>query len=411
MGTLVTVAVATYNSAAFVEETLESIFNQSYSPIALVVSDDCSKDNTVQIVQNWLAQDRVVERFDSIQLVTVPENTGVSANCNRSIAAAPSDYVKFIAGDDIILPDGIQKYMAFAIQNPQARIIFSQIRVYQDHFKPESYVKTTPLDYPYNLMDDKLTAHDQYQLLLLSDRIHYTPSFFLNKHAIIEVGGYDEENKLVGVVTVDDVLDVIREEATEDIYALAGVSSDDNALSAPIRSVRLRLPWLLINLATAILASTVVHIFEGTIGQVTVLASLMPIVAGMGGNAGTQTLAVIVRGLALGEVTWDNSRRVILKEAAVALANGLATGVVAAFVVWLWYGRDSKMALIGGIIALAMINNMLIAGIAGTAIPLILKKLKADPALASTVFVTTCTDIGGFLSFLGLATLLLKYLV
>jgi alpha-1,3-rhamnosyltransferase len=197
MSPLVTVAVATYNSAAFVKETLESIFNQSYNPIALVVSDDCSKDNTVEKVQNWISQPRVIERFHSIELVTVPENTGISANCNRSIAAAPSDYVKFIAGDDIILPDGIEKYMNFVAKNPQARIVFSQIRVYQDHFKPESYVKTTPLDYPHNLMDEKLTAHDQYQLLLLSDRIHYTPSFFQNKQAIIEVGGYDEENKLV----------------------------------------------------------------------------------------------------------------------------------------------------------------------------------------------------------------------
>lgn len=230
------------------------------------------------------------------------------------------------------------------------------------------------------------------------------------RYNLLGVPVVDEENKLVGVVTVDDVLDVIREEATEDIYALAGVSSDDNALSTPIRSVRLRLPWLLVNLATAILASTVVHLFEGTIAAVTVLAALMPIVAGMGGNAATQTLAVIVRGLALGEVTWENSRRVIFKEGLVALANGLATGIVAAFAVWLWYGANRKMAIIGGIIALAMINNMLIAGIAGTAIPLILKKLKADPALASTVFVTTCTDVGGFMSFLGLATLLLKFL-
>ncbi len=231
------------------------------------------------------------------------------------------------------------------------------------------------------------------------------------RYNLLGVPVVDSENKLAGVVTVDDVLDVIREEATEDIYALAGVSSEDNAINAPMRSVRLRLPWLLVNLATAILASTVVHLFEGTIARVTVLASLMPIVAGMGGNAGTQTLAVIVRGLALGEVTWDNARRVIIKEAMVALANGFITGIVAAVIVWLWYGPSAKMGLIGGIIALAMLNNMLIAGVAGTAIPLILKRLKADPALASTVFVTTCTDVGGFLSFLGIATLLIKYLV
>ncbi|MBL8206168.1 MAG: magnesium transporter [Blastocatellia bacterium] len=230
------------------------------------------------------------------------------------------------------------------------------------------------------------------------------------RYNLLGVPVVDEENKLVGVVTVDDVLDVIREEATEDIYALAGVSSDDNALSAPIRSVRLRLPWLLINLATAILVSSVVHLFIGTIEKVAVLAALMPIVAGIGGNAATQTLAVIVRGLALGEVTWDNARRVIFKEAMVGLANGLLTGMVAAVIVWLWYGPTLKMGLIGGIIALAMVNNVLIAGIVGTGVPIVLKRLKADPALASTVFVTACTDVGGFLSFLGLATLLIRHL-
>ena len=231
------------------------------------------------------------------------------------------------------------------------------------------------------------------------------------RYNLLGVPVVDNENKLVGVVTVDDVLDVIREEATEDIYALAGVSSDDTALGTPLRSVRLRLPWLMINLATAILVSTVVHFFEGTIEKVTVLASLMPIVAGLGGNAATQTLAVIVRGLALGEVTWENKKRVILKEALVGFTNGILTGTVAAAVVWLWYGPTVKMGVIGGIITLAMLNNMFIAGIVGTLVPLILKRFKADPALASTVFVTTCTDIGGFLSFLGIATLLIKYLV
>ena len=230
------------------------------------------------------------------------------------------------------------------------------------------------------------------------------------RYNLLGVPVVDPENKLVGVVTVDDVLDVIREEATEDIYALSGVRSEENAINTPIRSVKLRLPWLLINLATAILAASVVHAFEETIKKVVILAALQSIVAGMGGNAATQTLAVIVRGLALGEVTWENGRRVLLKETLVGLANGLANGAVAAVVILLWFGFTIKILIIGGIVAVAMVINLIIAGIAGTVIPLILKKLKADPALASTVFVTTCTDVGGFLSFLGLATLLIRFL-
>jgi magnesium transporter len=230
------------------------------------------------------------------------------------------------------------------------------------------------------------------------------------RYNLLGVPVVDEEHKLLGVVTVDDVLDVIREEATEDLYALSGVHSEENALSAPGRSVRLRLPWLLVNLATAILAASVVHAFEETIEKVVVLAALQSIVAGMGGNAATQTLAVIVRGLALGEVTLENSRRVLLKEFLVALANGLVNGLVAGVVVLVWFGLTPRMLIIGGIIAVAMIINLIIAGIAGTLVPLVLKKLNADPALASTVFVTTCTDVGGFLSFLGLSTLLLRYL-
>jgi magnesium transporter len=230
------------------------------------------------------------------------------------------------------------------------------------------------------------------------------------RYNLLGVPVVDEENKLVGVVTVDDVLDVIREEATEDIYALAGVRSEESVVGSPLRSVRLRLPWLLVNLATAILAASVVHSFENTIEKVVVLSALQSIVAGMGGNAATQTLAVIVRGLALGEVTWENSRRVLLKELLVGLTNGLVNGAVAAIIVWLWFGFGTKMLLIGGIIALALMINLVIASIAGTLIPLVLKKLKADPAIASTVFVTTCTDVGGFLSFLGLATLFIRFL-
>lgn len=231
------------------------------------------------------------------------------------------------------------------------------------------------------------------------------------RYNLLGVPVVDDENKLVGVVTVDDVLDVIREEATEDIYALAGVSSEEGIKSPPMRSVRLRLPWLILNLGTAFLAASVINVFEATIEKVVVLASLQSIVAGMGGNAATQTLAVIVRGLALGEVTLENSRRVLIKEILVGITNGLVNGIIASLVIWLWFGFSLKMLIIGGIIASALIINLVIAAISGTVIPLVLKKLKADPALASTVFVTTCTDVGGFLSFLGLATLLLKFLL
>lgn len=216
----------------------------------------------------------------------------------------------------------------------------------------------------------------------------------------------DEENKLVGVITVDDVIDVIKDEATEDLYRLAGVSGDERAFTPPGEALRKRMPWLGVNLATAFVAASVVAVFEGTIERVTALAIFMPIVAGMGGNAATQTLTVIVRGIALGEVSWDNARKALMKEATVGLGNGLALGLIAALVAWLAKGSPALAALL----ALAMVINMFVAATAGTLVPLGLKALRVDPALASSVFITTLTDIAGFASFLGLATLSLRYL-
>jgi magnesium transporter len=216
----------------------------------------------------------------------------------------------------------------------------------------------------------------------------------------------DEENKLVGVITVDDVIDVIKDEATEDVYRLAGVAGDDRVFTKATESLRKRLPWLVINLATAFLAASVVGVFETTIGVVTALAVFMPVVAGMGGNAATQTLTVIVRGIALGELTWGNTRKALFKEAAVGLGNGVACGLIGALVVWLFKGDP----ILGGILALAMIINMFVAATAGTLIPLSLRALKVDPALGSAVFITTLTDVFGFLSFLGLGALFLRFL-
>lgn len=197
MEKLVTVAAITYNSGLYIEETLESIYKQSYENLELLISDDCSKDDTIEIVNKWIALEKVKKRFVDIRVITVPQNTGISANCNRAIAGASADWFKSIAGDDILLPDCITDNMAFANANPQVNILFSQVRIYQDDFREEHYVRTTPEIFPDNLMAPHLTAEDQFKLLVVSDRIHYTPSYFCNRQAILKVGGYDEKNRLV----------------------------------------------------------------------------------------------------------------------------------------------------------------------------------------------------------------------
>jgi magnesium transporter len=218
----------------------------------------------------------------------------------------------------------------------------------------------------------------------------------------------DAENKLAGIITVDDVIDVIKDEATEDVYRLAGVSVDDGVLTPPKESLQRRLPWLLVNLITAFIAASVVGFFKDTIDQVVILAVFMPVVAGMGGNAATQTLAVIVRGLALGELTWTNARQALMKEGLVGIGNGVANGLVGAILVTVFTGGNW---VLGAILMAAMVINMVVAATAGTLIPLGLRALKVDPALASSVFITTFTDVFGFFSFLGLATIFKRFLI
>jgi len=224
---------------------------------------------------------------------------------------------------------------------------------------------------------------------------------------LLAVPVVDEENKLVGIVTVDDVIDVIKDEAAEDLLRLAGVSGDERIATPWFEAIRKRLPWLGVNLITAFVAASVVALFEGTIKQVTALAIFMPIVAGMGGNAATQTLTVVVRGLALGELSWNSARKALGKEALIGLGNGLVLGIVAAGIAWI----TKSDPILGLLLGMAMVVNMFVAATAGTLVPLGLKAMKIDPALASSVFITTFTDVVGFASFLGLATVFLRYLV
>lgn len=227
------------------------------------------------------------------------------------------------------------------------------------------------------------------------------------KYGFMTMPVVDENNKILGIVTVDDIVEVMQEETTEDIHRLGGVDEEEKVDGSLRDSVKSRLPWLIVNLITAILAASVVGAFEGTISQVVTLATFMPIVAGMGGNAGTQSLTIVVRGIALGELDKDNGMRIFIKELLVGLVTGIVIGAIIAVLGFIW-----EMNFVFGIvIGVAMILNMMVATMSGFIVPVILKKLKVDPALASAVFVTTVTDVLGFFFFLGLATMFISYLI
>ena len=228
-------------------------------------------------------------------------------------------------------------------------------------------------------------------------------AYAFNQYHLISAPVVDPEGRLVGVITIDDAMIVLDEEHEEDILRLAGVGEESSLSDTVAATARQRLPWLAVNLLTAILASLVIAQFEATIAALVALAILMPIVASMGGNAGTQSLTVAVRSLATRDLTRANAWRVIRRELLVGLVNGLVFAVVMGGVSLVWFGTVE----LGYVIAAAMVINLVVAGLAGTVIPIALEKLGIDPALASGTFVTTVTDVVGFFAFLGLAGLVL----
>ncbi len=223
------------------------------------------------------------------------------------------------------------------------------------------------------------------------------------KRDLVSAPVVDGDGKLLGRITIDDVVDVIRDEAEHSIMSMAGLDEEDDIFAPVVISSRRRGIWLGINLVTALIASWVIGLFEGTIEQVVALAVLMPIVASMGGIAGSQTLTLVIRGMALGHIGSANARRILTKELAVGVLNGLLWAFVVAVISTIWFGNY----MIGVIIAAAMLINLVAAALAGATIPLMMKKLGIDPALSSSVVLTTVTDVIGFFAFLGLATLVL----
>ena len=278
---------------------------------------------------------------------------------------------------------------------------FYSLIIVGPHHKPVGLLKLSRL-----LVKPRYTAiaaiMDKEPKLIPVDLDQEDVAFLFQQYALLESPVVDEAGRLVGSITIDDIVDVIHEEHQEDMLSMAGVQGNDY-YSDIMRTIYSRSGWLLINLFTAIIASMVIGLFEQSLQQLVALAILMPIVASMGGNAGTQTLTVAVRALATNTLTPSNAGKIILKETVVGGSNGVIFAMIIGLIAWIWF--DS--AMLGLVIGLSMIINLLMAGLAGILIPIMLEYYGEDPAISSSIVLTTATDIIGFLSFLGLASLLL----
>jgi len=269
-----------------------------------------------------------------------------------------------------------------------------------DHHPVGTCKLSTILRTPRTTLVSDIMAREQ--TLIPVDMDQEDVALRFQKYALVSAAVTDDSGRLVGMITVDDVVHIIQEEAGEDVLLLSGAGEGD--INEPVAmTVRRRLFWLVINLGTAIIAASVVSLFQGEIGKYAVLAVLMPIVAGMGGNAGTQTLAVAVRALATNQLTESNTVRAFGRELTIALANGLSLGVLIGVGVGLIFHNPA----LGAVIAAAMVINNLAAGLGGILVPVTLDRFRVDPAVSSAVFVTTITDVTGFFSFLGLAAIFL----
>lgn len=365
-------------------EEVAAVLTELETDDALDVFEDIAEADQQDVLEHLSPSDRALleqaltypedsaGRLMQRELVTVPKDWSVGNTIDylrQRAAVLPRDFYEIYAVDDERVPVGtipLSRFMRNQRDVPIDDIMLTDLRLAQ-------------------------VEMDQEEVALM-----------FAQYALVSAPVVDIDGRLVGVITADDIVHVIHEEAEEDFLRLGGVQEDD-FYEAVLDTTRSRFSWLLMNLCTAIVASLVIGLFDAAIGQVVALAILMPIVASMGGNAGTQTLTVAVRALAMKELTTTNAARIVGKEVIVGGINGLLFAVLISGVTWAWFG-DMQ---IGIVIGAAMIVNLLIAGFAGVTIPIMLQKMNIDPAVASAVVLTTITDVVGFMAFLGLAAIVL----
>lgn len=356
---------------------------------------ELDSDDAVDILEEFDPEERdsilaampVAERLIVEEGLAFPEDSA-GRLMQREVVVSPSHWtvgqtIDFMRSQDNLPED----FYAIVVIDPARRVLgqvmLSRLLASQRPVRMSEIMTNTPYQIPVNM--------DQEEVALLFKR-----------YGLVSASVVDDQHRLVGMITVDDVVDVIEEEAEEDLMALGGIS-DVSIRSNLLETIRSRFSWLFVNLLTAIAASVVIGFFEGTIEKLVALAVLMPIVASMGGNAGTQTVTVAVRALALRQLSRQTATGFVLRELSVGFVNGMVFALTAGGISWIWFGQPEIAVIMG----LAMLANLVIAGLSGTLIPLALERFGIDPAIASSVFITTVTDVIGFLTFLGLAAMFL----
>lgn len=380
-----------------IDETIrEEVIESLPAEVVAEAVRDLDTDDVVDILEDLEApaQGRILDALDKADRVAVeqamayPEGSA-GRLMQREVVVAPEHWtvgeaIDFLRGAED-LPDQ-----------------FYHVILVDPRMRPLAYVTLGRILSARREVALKDLAEDSFRTVEATEE-EAEVAYMFNQYHLISCPVVDAGGRLVGVITIDDAMNVLDEEHEEDMLRLAGVGEEASVLDGPFATVRQRLPWLVVNLFTASLSAFVISRFEATITAIVALAALMPIVASTGGIAGTQSLAVAVRALATRDLTAANARRVVLRELAAGAINGLALAAILGVAGWAIFGDP----WIGAVLALAMVVNQIVAALGGVLVPLTLERFGLDPALASGTFVTTLTDVMGFLAFLGLATLVL----